>query len=178
METIKQSLSTPLKMGIIIGLVYCILIFIENQFLFDNPVQFGIGKLIGYFFIIAGYFYTGYLSKKELGGYITFQECLKSILLAITIAELIYLLFGILYVKVIDPTFIEKMKAASLAYFEKLKMPEEQINQQMDKFSEAGKITIWNLIQTYGFSIVIDTVFAVVFAAILRKPKPLFENQL
>jgi hypothetical protein len=177
METTKQSLSTPLKMGIIIGLVYCVFIFIENQFFYANPIQFSVVKVIGYLFIIAGYFYTGYLSKKELGGYISFQECLKSMLLAIAVVELIYLGFSILYIRFIDPTFIEKMKIAYLAFFEKYKMSEDQINQQMEKFNEAGKFTAWNLIQTYGFSIIIDAVFAVIFAAILKKPKPSFENQ-
>ncbi|MEP6595104.1 MAG: DUF4199 domain-containing protein [Ginsengibacter sp.] len=176
METIKQSLSTPLKMGIIIGLVYCVFIFIENQFFYAIPIQFGVAKAAGYLFIVAGYFYTGYLSKKELSGYISFQECLKSILLAIAVAELIYLLFSVLYITVIDPGFIDKMKIAYLAFFEKSKMPEDQISQQMEKFNEAGKITIWSLIQTYGFSIIIDAVFAVIFAAILKKPKPSFEN--
>lgn len=177
METIKQFLSTPLKMGIIIGLVYCVFIFIENQFFYANPIQFGVAKVIGYLFIIAGYFFTGYLSKKELGGYIRFQECLKSMLVAIVIAELIYLFFGMLYIKVIDPTFIDKMKVAYLDFFEKAKMPEDQINSQMERFNEAGKITVWNLVQAYGFSIVIDAVFALIFAAILKRPRPSFENQ-
>ena len=56
METIKQSLSIPFKMGIIIGLVYCVFIFVENQSFYSNPIQFGIAKMVGYLFIIAGYF--------------------------------------------------------------------------------------------------------------------------
>ena len=178
METVKQSLSIPLKLGVFIGLVYSVLIFIENKFFYSNPIQFGIVKLLGYSIVISGYFYTGYLSRKEAGGYITFQECLKAMLLAIAITELIYLMFSILYIKVIDPFFIEKMKAASLAFLQRAKMPEEQINEQMKGFNEAGKITIWNQIQAYGFSIIIDAVFALIFAAILKKPKPNFDNQL
>lgn len=178
MQPGKQSLSIPLKMGIIIGLAYCAFIFTENKLFYSNPIQFGIIKLLGYLLIISGYFYTGYLTRKKAGGYITFQECLKAMLLAIAITELIYLIFGILYIKVIDPLFIEKMKTASLAFLKKAKMPEEQISEQMKAFSEAGKITFWNQMQAYGFSIIIDAVFALIFAAILKKPKPNIDNQL
>ena len=52
-----------------------------------------------------------------MGGFITFQECLKSMLLAIAILELIYLLFSTLYIKFIDPDFFEKMKTAWQAFF-------------------------------------------------------------
>jgi hypothetical protein len=176
MEIAKQSLSIPLKMGLIIGAVYCVFIFVENKVFYANPVQFGIAKVIGYLFILSGYFYTGYLSKKEAGGYITFQECLKAMLLAIAIVELIYLLFSILYIQVIDPTFIQKLKVASLTFFEKMKMPEDQINYQIKNFNEAGKITFWNQVQTYGFSIIIDAVFAMIFAAFLKKSKPSLQN--
>lgn len=177
MATTKQSLSTSLKMGIIVGLVYCIFIFIQNQFFYSNPIQFIIAKSVCYILIIAGFFYTGYLVKRESGGYITFQECLKAMLLAIAIAELIYLLFGLLYTKIIDPTFIDKMKIAFQAFYVKMKMPADQINEQMKKFNDAGKSNWWILTQSYGFSIIIDAVFAVIFAAILKKQKPSFENQ-
>jgi len=174
----KQSLSTPLKMGLIIGLVYCIFIFIQNQFFYANPIQFAVIKTLCYLIIIGAYFYTGYIAKKELGGYITFQECLKSMLVAIAITELIYVAFGIIYIKFIDPSFLDKMKVAYLAFFQNAKMSPDQITQQMDKFNEAGKITFWSIIQSYGFSIIIDAVFAVIIAAILKKPRPIFDNQL
>ena len=68
METTKQSLSTPVKFGIILGLVYCVLIYCQNQFFYKNPLQFGSAKLFCYLIILAGIFYTGFVSKKEMGG--------------------------------------------------------------------------------------------------------------
>lgn len=177
MDTAQNSDMSPLKMGIILGLLYCVFIFIQNQFFYANPLQFAVVKGLCYIIVLAGVFYVGYTAKKDQGGFITFQDCLKDMLITIAILELIYVVFGILYVKFIDPTFIDKMKVAYLAYFEKAKMPEEEINKQMERFNEAGKITAWNIIQTYGFALIIDAVFAVIFAAILKKNKPVFDNQ-
>jgi hypothetical protein len=177
-ETSEQSLYTALKMGIILGVVYCVLIFIQNRFFYGNPIQFGLVKIICYIVILSGFFYTGYLYKKQSGGYITFQECLKAMLLAIAITELFYIFFGIIYIKFIDPSFIAKMKLGLMNYLRKLKVPEEKISEQMEKFNDAGKITFWISVQSYGFALIIDAVFAVIFAAILRKQRPASENYL
>lgn len=177
MDITTNSISIPVKIGILSGLLYCVFIFIENQYFYSSPVQFAFVKGIFYFIIVACIFYTGYISKKECGGYITFRDCLRAMLLAIAITELFYLLFNILYIKMIDPRFIEKLKVAYQAFFVKNKMSPEKVDEQMQKFEEAGSINFWSVVQSYGFSIIIDAVFAVVFAAILKKTKPLLENQ-
>lgn len=167
---------SALRTGIILGLLYCVFIFVQNQFFYSNPLQFAVLKGICYIVILGGIFYVGYDAKKNNGGFITFQDCLKVMLITIAILELIYLVFNLIYVKFIDPTFIDKMKVAYLAYFEKAKMPEEDINKQMERFNDAGKITAWAMIQSYGFALIIDAVFAVIFAAILKNNKPVFET--
>ena len=163
-------------MGIIIGVLYCILIFLENHFFYKNPLQFTAIKCLFYLVIIAGYFYTGWLSRKELGGYITFQECLKSILLAIAIVELLYVIFSAIYIKYIDPQFIEKMRVSTHDFMVSTNVPEETINDAMSKFNDAGKVTIWSMVQSFGFSIIIDAVFGVIIALILKKPRPEYQN--
>ncbi len=178
METTKPSLATPVKMGVILGLLYCVLIYCQNQFFYTNPLQFAGTKLFCYLIILAGIFYTGYLSKKEMGGYITFQECLRSMLLAIAILELFYLVFSTLYIKFIDPNFFDKLKAAWEVYFVKNNVPDDKVKESLDKFNETRDINIWGLIQSYGFAIIIDAVFAVIFAAILKKQQTVFENHI
>ena len=170
------SLSTPIKLGIITGLIYCILIFCQNQFFYGNPIQFALMKFIFYLIILAFFVYTGILVKKESGGFITFKECLRAILVVIAIAELFYLVFSTIYVKWIDPSFIDKLKASWEAFFIEKNVPEDKINDTLRKFDEAGKITVWNLIKSYGFALIIDAFFAVIISAILKKNRPVFEN--
>lgn len=176
MEPIKQSLSTPLKLGVIIGLVYCVLIFCQDQFFYTSPLTFGLTKLVCYLIILAAFFYTGYLAKNELGGYISFKECLRAILVVIVITELFYFIFSTIYIKYIDPNFFEKLKTAWIAYFNKNNVPQDKINDTIERFNDAGKITFGSLFQSYGFSILIDAVFGVIICAILRKDRPAFEQ--
>lgn len=171
MVQIHKTLSTPIKMGIILGLLYSVLIFCQNQFFYSNPVQFAAIKIFCYLIIVGGIFYTGYLRKKELGGYISFQECLKAMLVAIVILEFFYLVFSTVYIKFIDVAFFQKSKAAWQTFFVKNNVPQEKIDESLKKFDEAGHITFWGLVQSYGFAIIIDSVFAVIFAAILKKDK-------
>lgn len=176
MANTKESLSTSVKLGIVLGLLYCVLILCQNQFFYSNPIQFASAKILCYGIILIGIFYTGVLRKKELGGYITFQECLKSMLLAITILELFYLIFSTVYIKYIDAGFFEKLKTGWQAFFIKNNMPEDKIHDSLEKFNEAHIITVWGLIQSYGFAIIIDAVFAVIFAAFLKKQNMVIET--
>jgi hypothetical protein len=177
MEKTNRSLLTPIKLGIIIGLVYCLLIFCQNQFFYANPLTFTVTKFLCYLIIVAGFFLAGFLAKKELGGYISFKECLGVILIVIAITELFYLVFSSIYIKYIDPNFIDKLKSAWTVYFNANKVPQDKINSTLERFNDAGKITFTSLIQSYGFSIIIDAIFGVIIAAILKKNKPVFETQ-
>ena len=176
MEPIKQSLSTPLKLGVTIGLIYCLLIFCQDQFFYANPLTFSLTKLVCYLIIIAGFFYTAYLSRKELSGYISFKECLRVILVVVVITELFYFIFSTIYVKYIDPDFMEKLKSAWIAYFNKNNVPQDKINDTIQKFNDAGKVTLGSLIQSFGFSILIDLIFGVIICAILKKNRQVFEQ--
>lgn len=176
METNNQTKSLPLTMGLIIGLVYCIFIFIQNQFFYANPMQFSAIKLLCYLLIIGGYAYSAYMVKKSYEGYITFQECLKVLLIVILITELLYAIFSTLYVSYIEPSFLEKLKTSWSEYFIKNKVPQDKIDETLKQFDEAKNITFWRVIQSYGFSIIIDIIFALIIAAIMKKKRPVFEE--
>ena len=177
MEANKPSLALPGKMGLIVGMTYCVLIYCQNQFFYKSPIEFGFIKTIGYLVIVGGYVLTAYLSKKQSGGYITFREALRAILVAIVITEILYLIFSTIYVKYMDPGFFTRLKSAWLTYYQENKVPQQEIDQNMARFNDAGKITAGSLIQSLGFSIIIDSVFGVIIAAIIRKNKPGKINQ-
>jgi len=175
MEERTQSLSKPVKVGLIIGVLYCVLIYCQDQFFYGNPLQFASTKLFCYLIILAGIFVAGYLRKKELGGYITFQEALRTMLLVIAILELFYVIFSTVYIEYINPHFFDNMRTAWQDFFTRNGVSSENLKVRMDEFKDAGKITIGGLIKSYGFSIIIDSVFAVVFALILKKNPPVTE---
>jgi hypothetical protein len=174
MEEKKQPLSLAINLGIIIGLAYCVLIFCQNQFFYANPLTFSLTKFLSYLIIIGGFVYAGYLSRKNSGGFISFKECLKTILIVIVITEVIYLIFSTLYIKFIDPGFMEKLKSSWQLYFTSHNVPQDKIDSTLARFKDAGKLTFGSLIQSLGFSIIIDAIFGVIIASILKKRKPEF----
>ena len=175
MEETNQSISTPVKMGVIIGLVYCILIYLENRVFYKSPIQFTSMKLVFYLVVIAGYFYTGWITRRDLGGYITFQECLKAILVAIAITELLYVIFNVIYIKYIDPHFIEKLKVSTHDFLVSINTPPDKVDDTLRNFDTAGKVTFWSSFQSYGFSLIIDSIFGVLISLILKKQRPVTE---
>lgn len=164
-------------MGLILGFAYCMFIFIENKIGSSNILFFGVSKCFGFIMILGGFFYTAYHLKKNLGGYITFQECLRGMLVTIAITELFYVIFNVIYNKLIDPEFFNKLKIATQAFLEKGNLTKDEIAKQMNSFDSGGIITFWSVIQMYGFAIIIDSVFAIIFASILKKNHPVSNNQ-
>jgi hypothetical protein len=135
------------RFGLITGMLYAALLFLRYRFFASNPMQFGVSALISYVLILLMYLFTGIARKKELGGYGETREIFQSIFIVILITELVYVLFNFIYLKFIDPAFWENLKAESLSYYQSLNIG-------------------------YGFSVVIDSLFGLIFASILRKKRP------
>lgn len=164
-------ISNTLKAGLTLGFFYALIIFIENKFFYQNPLAFGAAKTVGYLLFLSGLFYIGTQLKKNFNGHLSFKESLKGLLIVIIAAELIYTLFNILYVKVIEPDFFEKMKISWEAYFRNMNLPGDAIDDALTRFDEGGRLTLLNTIGSYGMSIVIDAIFAILIAAFLRGKK-------
>ena len=176
MGTPKIPITYPAKMGLLIGLVYCVLIYIENRFFSNDTMVFTAVKCLGFLLILAGFFYTANESKKQNGGYITFQEALRVLLVTIAICELLYLVFNFIYVKYIDPEYMNRLKISMKAFLQKSNLSSDEINNRMKPFDGAGTITVWSLIQSYGFAIIVDAVFAVIIASIIKRNPPVTAN--
>ncbi len=119
MDQPKPPITFPARMGLFLGILYCLLIFAENRIFSSNIILFGATKSLGYLIILGGLLYTAIQLKKRAGGYITFQECLRGLLVTIAIMELFYVLFNFVYVKFLDPQFFAHLKVSTQAFLEK-----------------------------------------------------------
>jgi hypothetical protein len=165
--------SIPLRFGLITGLVYMVLLFFRYKYFASNPVQFGLSALVTYIVILMLYLFTGIARRKELGGYGESREIFQSIFIVILITELFYILFNLIYLKYVDPAFWENLKTTTLSYYKGLKLGGEQMEQRMKSFKDVDQQTKpMGLLKGYGFSVIIDSLFGLIFAAILRKKKP------
>jgi Protein of unknown function (DUF4199) len=171
--TTSSKYSIPLRFGLTTGLIYIVLLFFRYKYFASNPVQFGLSALVTYVIILTMYLLTGIARKKELGGYGESREIFQSIFIVILITEMVFILFNLIYLKYIDPAFWENLKSTSLSYYQGLKMNSEQMEQRMKSFKDVDQQTKpMGLLKGYGFSVIIDSLFGLIFASILRKKKP------
>jgi hypothetical protein len=174
----KADYSIGLRFGLIAFLIYSVLLFLRYNFFSGNPLTFGIFVFVSYLVILTIFFFAGLYRKKQEGGFAEFKEVFQSIFIAIVIAELGYLLFNFIYLKFIDPNFFETFKQNTRTFLENAKQPDEVIDKQMEKFKDMDEqLKPLGLLKSLGYSILIDSVFGMIFAAILRKKKDVFDTQ-
>jgi Na+/H+-dicarboxylate symporter len=166
-----------LRYGIITGSLYFILLFCRYKFFATNPRYFVISAVISFFAILMMYLFTGIARRNELGGYASLKDIFTSIFIVILITELVYIIFNLIYFNIVDPSFWKNFQASTLTQLQKSQTPGEQIEQQMKSFKDMEiQTSPANLIKGYGISVVIDSVFGLIFAIILRKRNPAIQN--
>ena len=171
--------SIGVRFGLLAGFLYIILLFLRYKYFAGSPVSFGLFAVVSFIIILLIYLFTGMARKKQLGGYGEMKEIFQSIFIAILITEIVYIIFNFIYLKYVDPAFWVNFKATNLSFLESKKVPEDQIEQQMKSFKDVDQATRpMGLIKGFGYSIIIDSIFGLIFAAMLRKKKPAFEEIL
>ncbi|HET7001621.1 MAG TPA: DUF4199 domain-containing protein [Puia sp.] len=168
-----------LRYGLITGLLYFILLFCRFKFFSSDPRYFVISAVVSYFVIVMMYLFTAIARKKELGGYANTKEIFTSVFIVILIAELFYIIFNLVYLKIIDPFFWQNFQTSTHAKLQMEHLPQEQIDQEMKGFRDLeNQSGTGNLIKGYGMSVVIDSIFGFIFAIILRKQNPAIKKFL
>lgn len=162
-----------IRYGLIIGFIYIILLLVRYHFTSSNPILFGLLAIASYVVILLLFLFTGIMRKKQLGGTGEMKDIFQAIFIAILITELCYVLCNWVYFKFIDPEFWNKLKAASLVIIEKARLPPDQVDEKMKSFKDADQQSKpWGLIKGYGTGVVVDSIFGLLFASILRTRKP------
>ena len=171
---------TGIRYGIIIGVIYAILLFLRYKFFSTTPLSFGIFMFASYLTVLILYLFAGIARKKELVGYADFKDIFRTIFIAILITEAVYIIFNSIYLKYVDPSFFDNFKLVTRDYLEKHGATQNQVDQQMKNFDEAHKqMSPLELMKGFASWIVIDSIIGMIYAAILRKKKDIFqENKL
>lgn len=128
-------------------------------------------------FIIPVIFYgiAATRQKKAMGGFISIKEAFQTIFIVILISQVISTIYGLIYVKYIDPGCMERMKESMLSFFESMKsMPQESIDEQMAKMDERinESTSVSKLLFSFAQSIIIHSIFGFIAALIVKKERP------
>src|SRR5438046_494282 len=93
--------------GVIIGLIYCVSLFLRYNMISSGVIVIGLITFLFYAVVIGMLFFCGIKRRNELGGFIELKDAFQTIFVAILIAELIYTIFNLIYLKFIDPGYFD-----------------------------------------------------------------------
>jgi hypothetical protein len=164
------------KWGIIIGLVYCVLLWLRYSMGSENLIMLGVWSFVGFVIVIILLVISGIQLRKKQGGFIEFKDIFKYLFITVLIYEAFYAIFNFIYIKYVDPEFFTKLKVSMEELLTKTNQPQDEIDKQIEKMDKdaAAATTIGGLIKSYLISIAISGTCALIIAAILKKKKDPF----
>ncbi len=170
----ETNVSHGLRWGIIIGVVYCLFLFLRYSQGEKNPMMFGLWTFIGFTVVLVLLLISGLKRKKELDGYIELRDAFQTMFMAVLGFEFLYMAFNFLYLKFINPDFFQNFKIAMENFLEQNKVSDEQIRERLESFDkDASKnMNLGGSFSTFAFSIMISGVFALLFALIIKRKRP------
>jgi hypothetical protein len=133
---------------------------------------------IGYLIVLGLLLYEAFYARKQNGGYIEFIDLFIILFVSVIIFELFYSVFTLIYLKWIDPDVIDRMKASIINMLDKYgsSIPDERKNSALAKLDKMKEQTQFGSIAlSYLISVIISGIFALIFAAIVKRKKSKFE---
>ena len=182
--TKSTNVKNGMMFGLIIGLVYCISLFIRFNLLSMGPIMIWVFSFIFYLIVIGLLVFCGLKRRKELGGYIELKDAFQTIFVAVLIGEFIYLLFNFIYMKYIEPDYLDKFMRSMEKWIENSPMSDtkkdetlDKIRSQMESQQDKG-VTFKGAFLSYLISVCVTGVIGFIVALIIRKRKPVFDPAL
>jgi hypothetical protein len=169
-----------LTFGLLIGLIYCISLFLRYNFA-TNPLVLGAIAFVFYLVAIGMLVFCGITRRKQLGGFIDIKDAFQTIFIAVLIAEFIYVAFNVIYLKFIDPHYFDRFITNMQNWIDNSSMSDDQKEKTMDKIKESVDkqmnrgMTVGGIALGYCIWVAITGVFGLIVALIVKKKRPVFE---
>ena len=120
-----------LRWGLIIGVIYCLLLFARYTLGEKNPLIFGVLSFVSYMAVLVLLLVLGFHLRKKMGGYIELKEVFKGLFYAVLVFELMYAIFNFVYVKYINPEFFLNLRNASEEMMQDSKQSQADIDRML-----------------------------------------------
>jgi hypothetical protein len=162
----------PVKMGVIIGIINMLWTTLNNMLVLPhNYIAYLVLNLVIFILMIVLYGNTGVRQRKAMGGFITLKEAFSAIFITILISTAIAAIWSVVYAKWIDPHVGEKVKEGTLAFMERMKMPQERLDEQAANFDKQliESVQPAQLLLSYAKGIIFMSIFGFICAAIVRR---------
>ena len=168
--------SHAIKWGIIIGLVYCVLLWLLYSLGSENMIMLGVWSFVGFIIVMILLFMSATQLRKKMGGFIGFKELFKYLFITVLIYEAFYAIFSFIYVNYVDPEFFNKIKVAMEELLVKANESQDKIDEQMEKFDRdaSSNKSMLGVLKSYLISVAISGTCALIISAIVKKKKDVF----
>jgi hypothetical protein len=167
------------KWGIFIGISYCFFLFLRFFTGEKDPLMFSVCSVVSFIVVLIALLASGFSIRKKSGGYIELKEVFKALFVAVLIYELFYAVYNFIYLKYVNPDFFIHFRDASESLLEKAKQSQSQIDKTIAAIDVDAprKMNFWDLLKGYLFWVGISGAFAFLFALIIKRKSPPFQDQ-
>ncbi|RYY24449.1 MAG: DUF4199 domain-containing protein [Chitinophagaceae bacterium] len=163
--------------GGIITIVYMLLLYIGGLEVYTGILAFG-----GYLIPIVTAVLGGIKEKKLQGGYLSFKAALKTVFLIFIIISLLSSIFNHLLLNVIDVPFREALMQDAGVKMEKmmtkLGAPQDTIDKALNDLNNPDNYSFGKIMLGFLWGAIVWFIVSLIIAAIIKKKRPEFENQI
>lgn len=165
-----------LRYGLMTGFIGMFLSTINNLYLLKfSYVAFIISSLLISAFILPVTFYAITVKRQRdlLGGFISIKEAFRVVFIVVLLSVVINSLYGVLYIKTIDPEYVARMKEATYAFMERQHVPQESIDAKMNEFDEgfSKSMQAGRLFFSIASSVILQSIFGFLVAMVMKRDR-------
>ncbi|MFT3823442.1 MAG: DUF4199 domain-containing protein [Chitinophagaceae bacterium] len=118
--------------------------------------------------------------KKQNGGYLQFSEAVKIVFGVFALGFLLETIFSYILLNFIDPGFRDALAQATMEkmgeMMKRFGATEEQIEKAITDGMNKNNYTLGKVFVGYGVVCIVSFIFALIVAAIVKKNKPVFDD--
>lgn len=166
-----------IRYGLMTGFIGMFLATINNLYLLKHSyVLFIISSLLISSFVVPISFYALTIKRQRdlLGGLISIKDAFRVAFIVVLISVLITSIYGVVYIRSIDPEYVSRMKEATYAFMERQKVAQESIDAKMAEFDEgfAKSMQAGRLLFSIASSIILQSIFGFLVAMVMKRDRP------
>lgn len=162
---------TGIRFGILTGIIY-MLVLVARYKLGNTQAELGMTAAAGYAVVVLFFILAALARKKQLGGFASLRELFGTIFIVILITELCFTVFNIVYLRYIDPGYLDRFEQQTLAWMQQAKRPEQERKLFLEALQEQKQVGFGTLALGFAQSVVVDSIVGLIIAFILKKNKP------
>jgi hypothetical protein len=163
---------TGLIFGLIAGIIYMLILFVRYTYFGKNPQELGIVSVAGYFVLIILLFVAAYARKRQLGGYADVKNLFSTIFVVILVAELCFCVFNYVYLKYIDPGYLERFSVSTREWLSKNKLAGDKAEEILNGLKDQNIVTFGTIMMGFARAVIQDSIIGIIIAFILKNKKP------